>query len=662
MSKDFEAYGFKNYMDINGDFAEYDRIVCSVESIQKCRDSYDLVIIDESESIADNLTGAMFIKNKAILGATKMYNIIKNSKKVMLMDAYITTRSHNMIKAIKESPNEYGDIKYNLNEENTIYLQNDYKNEKRTFVDCDKTMLYHNLVKEMDRGKRCVVVCGSSVFADYINKNMEKKFNVKHYNSKNPLPIGTDVNEEWSDCDLLIYTPTITAGISYDPMNELGNKDITKHFHNLFIYSVNVGSAHFRDTIQAHRRIRDFLSGLIYICINDRFKGHNLEQLPTRKCEVLELEEKYKSKLFGDECLSLNDRPNLKWIYDIHIHNILERNVSQIHMRKFATEYLKRENIFKKADDNTEVNLIMDEEEWNFNEINSISSQLYGDYRDRMSMGDSEDKLDDKEFAEWYKFKYANLLCKDINEPMKDYFNRYLVKPQFRGFVNSVVDYKRMIEEIGGDYTRIKEYSQKKYQDDNIPIEYYDMKYKRYEHIMKIMDGIKLFEDGVMNINKEIYGDDFKVLCEEYSKIPIKTLNSMLTKNYITTKKKEETTIIKPRTLQGIFNQLIREEFGVELHGTGKYKYKTIDGKKKKLTILTIRNAEVDEKNESDLKFYNSEYLIFNLLKESFELEDIPFIEGNFTESKVDLSSDEEEGDNCCDDSGNYTYDELDCY
>jgi hypothetical protein len=663
MSKDFEAYGFKNYMDINGDFTEYDRIVCSVESIQKCRDHYDLVIIDESESIADNLTGAMFIKNKCVEGATKMFNIIKNSKKVMLMDAYITTRSHNMIKAIKESPNDFGDNNYHLSEDNTIYLQNDYKNKKRTFVDCDKTMLYHNLVKEMGRGNRCVVVCGSSVFADYINKNMEKKYIVKHYNSKNPLPIGTNVNEEWSECDLLIYTPTITAGISYDPMDDFGNKDITKHFHNLFIYSVNVGSAHFRDTIQAHRRIRDFLSGLIYICINDRFKGHNLEQLPTRKIEVLELEEKYKSKLFGDECLSLNDRHNLKWIYDIHIHNILERNVSQIHMRKFATEYLKRENIFKKADDNTEANLIMDEEEWDFNKINSISSQLYCEYRERMSIGDSEDKLDDDEFAEWYKFKYANLLCKDINEPMKEYFNRYLIKPQHRGFVNSVVEYKRMIEEIGGDYTRIKDYSQKKYQDDNIPIEYYDMKYKRYEHIMKIMDGIKLFDNGVMNINKEIYGDDFKVLCEEYSKIPIKTLNAMLTKNYITTKKKEETTIIKPRTLQGIFNQLIREEFGVEIHGTGKYKYKTIDGKKKKFTILTIRNADVNDEDENDLKFYNSEYLIFNLLKDSFELEDVPYIEGDFTESKNNaLSSDEEEGDNCCDSSGNYTEDELDEY
>ena len=204
-----------------------------------------------------------------------------------------------------------------------------------------------------------------------------------------------------------------------------------------------------------------------------------------------------------------------------------------------------------------------------------------------------------------------------------------------------------MVDEIGCDYSRIRLYSQKKYQDDNIPMEYYDMKYKRYQHIMKIMNGVKLFENGVMNINKDIYGDDFKILCEEYSKIPIKTLNSMLTKNYITTKKKEECSLIKPRTLQGIFNQLIREEFGIEIHGNGKYKYIIVDGKKKKLTILKIRNAEVDDDNENELKFYNSEYLIFNMMKDKFEFEEIPAIDGEDSETPIDLSTDDEEGD-CC--------------
>ena len=637
MSKDFEEYGFENYMDLaekGCDFKDEDRIICSVESIQKCRDEYDLVIIDESESIADNLTGKMFIKNKCVEGATKMYNIIKNSKKVMVMDAYITTRSHNMLK----------EIKGNLNKENTLYLQNDFMNEKRSFVDCDKTMLFHNIEKELGRGKRCVVVCGSSGFADYITSRV-KGYDIKHYNSKKPLELKTDVNEEWKDCDLLIYTPTITAGISYDPMNELGEKDIGKHFDNLFIYAVNVGSAHFRDTIQAHRRIRDFRCNYIYICLNDKFKGHNLEQLPIRKDEVLDMEEKYKSKLFGDECKSLKDNEKLKWIYNIHIHNILERNVSQINMRGFAIQYLKRENVFKKENDDTELKLIMDDENWNFDSINSISSQLYCEYRERMKSQEVDDKLDDEEFKEWYKFKYSHLLCKEMNTPMKEYFNKYCVKPKMRGFINSIVDYKRMVDEIGFDYHRIKNYSQKKYQDDNIPIEYYDMKYKRYEHIMKIMNGIKLFDNGEMNINKEIYGDDFKSLCDEYSKIPIKTLNSMLTNNYITTKKKSETAKITSRTLQGIFNQLIREEFGVEIHGTGKYKYIKVDGKKKKLTILKIRNSFVEE---DDDKYYNTEYLIFNLMKDTFELEDVPYIEGDFTETKNDaLSSEEEEGD-CC--------------
>ena len=102
MINDFEKYGFVNYLsEPNKDaIKNYDRIICSVESIWCCRDKYDIVIIDESESICDNLMGEMYMKNKPIMCAKKMKEMIKNSANIMIMDAYLTTRSFDMIKDI----------------------------------------------------------------------------------------------------------------------------------------------------------------------------------------------------------------------------------------------------------------------------------------------------------------------------------------------------------------------------------------------------------------------------------------------------------------------------------------------------------------------------------------------------------------------------------
>ena len=275
MIHDFSQYGFINYLDVEykQDIMEKDRIICSVESIHYCRDKYDIVIIDESESIADNLMGEMFKKNKPIECSLNIKEMIRNSPKVMIMDAYITSRSFDMIKDI---------IGEDINKKKAHYLINEYKYPQRKYHDLDKKLFVDALVKKIKEGKRCAVVCGSKKLSEYIRNEMPSNVNIKYYDSRTPLPINCNVNEEWKDAQLLMYTPTITAGISYDPQLN-GEKGISKHYDNLFIYCVNKGSCHFRDTIQAHKRVRDFKSNEVYICINDKYRGHPIEMMPTTK-------------------------------------------------------------------------------------------------------------------------------------------------------------------------------------------------------------------------------------------------------------------------------------------------------------------------------------------------------------------------------------------
>ena len=359
MINDFKKYGFTNYLDVEdkSTIKDYERIICSVESIQYCRDKYDIVIIDESESIADNLMGAMFIKNKPIKGATKIYDMITNSKKVMVMDAYLSSRSYDFIKDI------YGD---DITSKKALFLKNKFKYEQRQYIEVDKMAFTKQIKKSLDSGKRCVIVCGSKKLSEYVIEDC-KEYNIKSYNNKNPLPLSCDVNKEWSECDLLIYTPTITAGISYDV------QEVSKQFDTLFIYSVNKGSCHFRDTIQAHKRVRKFKNKTMYICLNDKFKGHPYEIMPLTKDGVKEIEDKYKAQLFDDEVETLKNMEKLSYIYNINIHNKLEFNVSSLCLNGFAKRYLYEENIVAVGTIVDEDTLELDTELWEWNDIDDIT-------------------------------------------------------------------------------------------------------------------------------------------------------------------------------------------------------------------------------------------------------------------------------------------------
>lgn len=622
MCAEYKDYGFVNYMDIDykPSIKNEERIICSVESITHCRHSYDLVIIDESESICDNLTGDMFRKNRPREGICHITDIIQNSKKIMVMDAFLSTRSINMIKEIKQNV---------IDAEKTIYIKNEYLPPKRTYKECDKKRFVDNIKKCLDDGKRVAVVCGSSRLAEEIKKRNSAK-HIKHYSAKNPLEIGTNVDEEWSECDLLIYTPTITAGISYD------NKE--KPFDVLFVYSVNKGSCHFRDTAQASRRIREFNDNCVYLCLNDNFKGFNYDCMPITKEDVIAQEVVFSSQLFGEETKSVRELEHFKWVFPIYIHNILEKNISSRCLREFAREYLKRMNIVKYHFENDPKKLDMeDEEEWDFNTIKTIPSRTFEDFQEHIN---SHENLEDEEFQEYMKFKYSRMLVKENceDEVMIKYFNKNLHNATKRGFMKNVVDYKKMFNEIkvlGGD---INKYKMKKYEDDVMPMEYYDKKYLRWEHIVDIMKTVGIIYDDkgewIMDINKQFFGDDFDALIDKYEAIPIKALNSMMRENYINTKKE---TKITGRGVQGIFNQLLREEFGMELKSDGK-KYTTENGKRKKKTKMKIQNQLTKEQKEKDGDFLKErKYLLFNILRDEFD-SNIPYIE--FDEQ--DSSSEEE--------------------
>tara|TARA_R110000803_G_scaffold11944_2_gene35210 strand:- start:14 stop:3880 length:3867 start_codon:yes stop_codon:yes gene_type:complete len=658
MKSDFEGSGFQSYLDFEyrNEIIDVDRVICSVESAYHLKDAYDLVVIDESESICDNLTGEMIIKNHPIENMTKIKNIISNSKKVMLMDAYLTTRSYNMIKDI---------LKDKIINKKSYYLKNIFKYEKRELVILDGGDKFTNMIiNKLEKGERCVVVCGSKKLSDIIVKACSE-YSIKNYNSNNPLKNGCNVNEEWSECDLLIYTPTITAGISYD------NKD--KLFDNLFVYCVNKGSSHFRDTIQAHKRVRNFTNKKMFIKINDKFKGFPYDIMPTTMDGVEEQEYKYKALLFGDNPLSFENMEDLDWIYKINIHNKLEKNISSLMLRGLAKKYLYEENVIE-IEDNEEINeenFETDLVDWVYDEIVDITSDTYHTIEAKLKdVSIDKEQLTDDEFKEYVKFNYKN---KHISEEVSDeirekFFNEYYDDSCERKKLASVRSFKQMLNDIKYEYLEFDAWKIEKGKDSEMPMEIYEMKLMRYKHLMRFFNKLGFIENDKLNINKEFYGDDLKLLIEDYKDVDAKVLNSMMKDQYIKISKKDESIKeLNTKQIKGIFNNLLKDEFGLEVYGCGT-KQKKIDGKYKKLTIMKLRNycPPIDKKKDSDeiiekklqftKEFGGEEFNRFNIYKKCFNEDldfDTSYFEDNDLDSEIDvvetISSDEEEDhhENC---------------
>tara|TARA_R110002153_G_scaffold274315_1_gene448467 strand:+ start:7692 stop:11483 length:3792 start_codon:yes stop_codon:yes gene_type:complete len=625
MEADFKEFGFKNYIDIENktNIIDYEKIICSVESIHYCRDKYDLVIIDESESICDNMTGQMFKKNKPIEGATNIYDMIKNSNKVMVMDAYLSSRSFDMIKDI---------YKEDITNKKCYYLKNDFKYSKRNLIEVDsKGRFVDMIVDKVKNNKRVVVVCGSKKLNEEIVKRLKplmKENELKRYDNRNKLNLDINVNEEWKGAKALLYTPTITAGISYDNKMAL--------FDNLFIYCVNKGSCHFRDTIQAHKRVRDFTSKDVVVMINDKFRGHNLDIMPLTKEGVIEIEDKYKAQLFGSDTKTLKTMDKLDWIYNINIHNLLEFNISSVLLKGFAMKYLTCENIIQSETHNDIETLEIEDDEWKWDEIEDIRNEEHQNIVDRLNdKSGSAEIVNDDEYKQFIKFnlKHSHIKPECLGEGI-EYFNEFYYLAQQRNKASEVRNFKRMLFEIKYDFNKFNEWKSYIKQQTNMPIEYYDMKVKRYEHLMKFFNKLGFIKGDKIDIDNEFSGKDFEKLIEDYKDIDVKALNTMLTDGYIRITKKDNFSTLNTKQIKGIFNQLLKDEFNLEVSSKGLKYVKGEDGKRKKLTIMGVSNAtqsinkgkdtasEILAKEMYNNKWSNNKYNPFNFFTTNTEIDE----------------------------------------
>jgi hypothetical protein len=217
---------FVNYMDIRVKETSnsYSRLVDSLESLHNLYNSdqmtyYDMVILDEIESISAQFFSETLENRHVCFG--KLNDILKYSKKIVVMDADLDNRGMEFIKNITS------DIQI---------IQNEYKDPPRKYTIVNDYTKYFDCIVDDIRNNRnvCIVSLCKNIALDLRDRLMitfpEMKDMIVCLHSESDALLKKEmdnIRKNWIKYKVLIYTSIVGAGINFD---------VPKHFFRIYGY------------------------------------------------------------------------------------------------------------------------------------------------------------------------------------------------------------------------------------------------------------------------------------------------------------------------------------------------------------------------------------------------------------------------------------------
>ena len=237
------------------------RIIVCFPSLPRVRGEFDLLVLDEYKAIKDLLhTLVKHAKEKdRISGKYKTKELkcyqalcqyVANTKRVYVADALLTNAHVLEISKMRRQSEHF-------NRRVTVY-QNLFQKHRGNIVYTvdNEHLLVHKIIGFLREGKRVVAPTNCKAFAELLRKKvMESDLNVTISLTTSDDKATVPIQELWRDKQLIIYTPTILAGNSYnDPIDV-----VCGYFTKL--------SCDMADSMQMLMRSRNNTSREYYICV-----------------------------------------------------------------------------------------------------------------------------------------------------------------------------------------------------------------------------------------------------------------------------------------------------------------------------------------------------------------------------------------------------------
>ena len=212
---DLKQYGFVLYSDIKEQEIHNRKIICQIDSLARVAvDRFDWVIVDECESCARYITSRHFVKNpKANLIVSSMEQRIAEAKQVVIMDADLSNRCMEYYENVLSVA---GDEKQLII--NTFKAFSEY-----TIVSMRYNDWVQRIIEDAGKGLKLAVPMASNNKAKDLRTMILQQYpelNVLliHKETKDDDKVKSllNVNDSWREFDIVIYTPSVCMGVSFD--------------------------------------------------------------------------------------------------------------------------------------------------------------------------------------------------------------------------------------------------------------------------------------------------------------------------------------------------------------------------------------------------------------------------------------------------------------
>lgn len=266
-----KVHNFQNYLDCNKDEEGYilDRkVIICLDSLWRIKTgNFDYIFMDEALSVLLHFNSPL-MKNVNIISSI-FELLFLQAKHIYLLDACIDNQLVvNFVNYISNKRNiaAYWIINRYIrltNRKCIVYINNEKKNEKNI-----KTVAIEKIIKLLDNNKKIVVSSSTKTFTDNLEMVLIEKYgNTKKiiiYNSSTDKVLmnehAENPNNIWINYDILIYSPTIGAGLSFEKIHF----DVMVCFIENSFYTPTVDF-----TLQQMFRVRQLKEGKMFLYIND---------------------------------------------------------------------------------------------------------------------------------------------------------------------------------------------------------------------------------------------------------------------------------------------------------------------------------------------------------------------------------------------------------
>jgi hypothetical protein len=223
------------------------KLLCTLHSLHYIEKDFPLLVIDEMETVL-NIFKTDFLEQGNKKLKKKIWEtftrLLKNSKQIILLDAFTTTKTTDLLKSLE--------IPYTIKErlyEPTTRTIKFMENEGTMITDIQekirqnsKVLIFYPYKNRMPELKK--------MFDEVLDKDITKYYNADEDDLKKK-ELG-DVNENW-DAQVIMFNNVITCGVNYEKLD----------FDYMYIFFASFNTP--RDMIQVSYRARFLSSGIINV-------------------------------------------------------------------------------------------------------------------------------------------------------------------------------------------------------------------------------------------------------------------------------------------------------------------------------------------------------------------------------------------------------------